>query len=205
MHDGGEDRDGRGRRLMAVAGGGGVGDDADPVVVPAAHADVEVLAGGGAVGEEDSAVDGDAFGFVDGDGVSQCDVFGGVVGGEDNAAPSVEVGDDQGAVVSAGIDVPAVAVADPEPAAGDEAAIVAGGDDLVAAADDLVADGESVGFDFAGGERSARARRARASTVAWPAAMTTIDSPAARAARQWAKASSTMASREPPAMRPWAS
>jgi hypothetical protein len=51
---------------VAVAGAGGVGDDADVVVVAAAgHADVEVFAGGGAVGEEDGPVDGDAFGFVD--------------------------------------------------------------------------------------------------------------------------------------------
>src|SRR5439155_23291194 len=102
---------------VAMAGAGGVGDDADLVVVAAAaHADVEVLAGGGAVGEEHSVVDGDAFGLVDGDGVGEGDVVGGVVGGEDDPAPSVEVGDDQGAVVPAGVDVPAVAVADPQPA-----------------------------------------------------------------------------------------
>jgi hypothetical protein len=48
--------------------------------------------------------------------------------------------------------VPAVAVADPQPAGGDEAAIVAGGDDLVASADDLGAELQASGFDFAGGD-----------------------------------------------------
>ena len=62
------------------------------------------------------------------------------------------MGDDQAAVVPAGIDVPAISVANPQPAGGDEAAVVAGRDDLVAPADDLVADNESVGFDFAGGD-----------------------------------------------------
>ena len=81
--------------MVAVAGGCGVGDDADLVVVAAAaHADVEVLAGGRAVGKKHSPIDGDTFGFVDGDGVGESDVVGGVVGGEDDAAPSVEVGND---------------------------------------------------------------------------------------------------------------
>src|SRR5207244_9594338 len=105
-HDSGEHLDRRGRGPVAVAGGGGVGDDADPVVVPtSAHPDVEVLAGGGAVGEEHSAIDGDALGLVDGEGVGQGDVLGGVAGRQDDPAPSVEVGDDEGAVVPAGVDV----------------------------------------------------------------------------------------------------
>jgi hypothetical protein len=113
-HDLPEDFDGFEGPLVAVAGGGGVGDHADPVLVAAAgDADVEVLGAGGGVGDEDGSVDGEAFGFADGDGVGQRDVVGGVVGGEDNPAVAVEVGDDQCAVVAAGGDVPAVAVADP--------------------------------------------------------------------------------------------
>lgn len=194
----------RGRRaLVAVAGGGGVGDDAGLVVVAApGHPDVEVFGAGGAVGEEHSAVDGEAFGLVDGDGVGQRDVLGAVVGGEDDSAVAVEVGDDQGPVLAAGVDLPAVAVSDPQTAGGDEAAVVAGRDDLVAPADQLASDGEAVGFDLAGGDPFGPGPQGKGVDVAWSAAMTTIDWPAARAARQWAKAWSTMASREPPAMRP---
>ena len=138
---------------MAVAGGGCVGDHADPVLVATAgHADVEMLGPGGGVGDEDGPVDGEAFGLVDGDGVGQGDVVGGVVGGEDDPAVAVEVGDDQGAIVLAGVDVPAVSVADPEPAARDQAAVVVGGDDLVAPADDLRADSKPGSFDFASGD-----------------------------------------------------
>ena len=138
---------------MAVAGAGGVGNDTDPVVVAApGHADVEVLAGGGAIGEEHGPVDGDPFGLVDRHGVSKSDVLGRVAGGEDDPAMTVEVGDDQGAVLAAVLNVPAVSVADPPPRIGEEAAVVAGGDDLVALADDLGSGGDPVRFDLPGGD-----------------------------------------------------
>src|SRR5581483_7920140 len=79
-------------------------------------------------------------------------MLGAVVGGEEDPAVAVEVGDDQGAVGPAGVDVPAVAVSDPQAAGGDEAAVVTGGDDLVAPADQLGADREAVGFDVTGGD-----------------------------------------------------
>ena len=178
------------------------------VVVPAAgHADVEVLGGGGVVGEEHGPVDGDALGFVDGDGVGEGDVLGDVVGGEDDAAVAVEVGDDQGAVVPAGVDLPAVAVADPQAAGGDEAAVVAGGDDLVAHGRRPGPPiGTPVGFDLAGGDpaRPGRAGRERRRWRGrWPRRRSTRRPPGRPAS--WVKASSSISSRVPPMMRPWAS
>ena len=130
---------GVGRPVMAMAGGGGVGDHADPVFVAASgHPDVEVLAGGGGVGEEHGPVDGDAFGLVDGHGVGQGDVRrrrsrrggrpgpgrrGGRRPGRRRARRASTCQRSPLRTQSAG--------------GGDQAAVVAGGDDLVAPADDL--------------------------------------------------------------------
>jgi hypothetical protein len=135
-----------------VAGAGGVGDEAKQVVGPIpSHAYVEMLAGGGAVGQEHSGIDGNAFGLVDCDGIREGDVLGCVGGGEDDPAEAVEVGDGQGAVVVAGLDLPSVTVSYPEPASADEAPVIAGGDDLVATAHHLSADSHPVGFDLPSG------------------------------------------------------
>ena len=50
------------------------------------------------------------------------------------------------------LDVPTVAVSDPGAGGGDQAPVVAGGDDLVADSDGLVADLDAVGVDVAGGD-----------------------------------------------------
>lgn len=99
-----------------MAGAGRFGDHAGAVLVAAAgHAHVEVLGHRGRVGEEHGPVDGDAFRLVDGHGVGQGHVVGHVVGGKDDPAPVPEMGDGHRAVGVAGIDAPAVAVADPDP------------------------------------------------------------------------------------------
>ncbi|MGH9041359.1 MAG: hypothetical protein ACRDZ3_14125 [Acidimicrobiia bacterium] len=140
-HDVGQNVDGFERPLAAVAGGGGVGDDADPVLVATpGHPDIELLDAGDGIGEQDGPIDGDPFRLVDGHGIRQGNMFGGIVGRQHDPALAVEVGDDQGAVVPAGIDVSAVTVADPQPPGGKESAVVAGSDDLVAPANDLAAD-----------------------------------------------------------------
>src|SRR5437879_746799 len=104
---------------------GRFGDDACQVVVySSGHADVEVLGGGGPVDDEHSLVHGDPLGFVHGDGVGQCDVVGHVLAGEGDASPPVQGCCLDGAVVAAVKDLPAVAVSDPCPGRGHQAAVV---------------------------------------------------------------------------------
>ena len=58
-----------------------VGDDQDGVLVPATgHADIQRLGGQSRICDKDRPVDGDALGLVDGEGVAERDVLGGVVG-----------------------------------------------------------------------------------------------------------------------------
>jgi hypothetical protein len=128
---------------------GGVGDDTDPVLQPASrHPHVEMLGGRRRVGHEDGPVDGDALGLVDRQGVGQRDVLGRVGGWKDDPTGGVEARDDQGAVLLAGVDAPAVAVADPQAVRGDEPTVVAGRDHLVALADRLDPNRDPVRFDL---------------------------------------------------------
>ncbi len=103
-----------------MVGVGWFAGDVGVVNVPSsAHADVEVLRCGVAVDDEDGVIDGEPLAFVDGDGVGEGQVFGGVVGGGGDPAPSVEGVEDHGSVGAVSLDPPAVAVADAPAGGGD--------------------------------------------------------------------------------------
>jgi len=103
-----------------------------------------VFEGGALVGDGHGPVDGEALGFVDGDGVGQGDVLVEVVGGDGDPSAAVEGIQGGGAVGSKGPYGPAVTVSDPSPCAGDEPPVVVEGDDLVADANGLAGHGDAL-------------------------------------------------------------
>jgi hypothetical protein len=136
--------------MSGVFVAGGFGDDAGQVVVAASgHGDVEVLGAGRAVDDEDRLVDCEPLAAVDGDGIREPDMLSDIVT-RDRDRPSAFQGSQlHRPSLDSLFDGPAVTVSDPCAGAGDQAAVIAGGDDLVADTDGLVADGDACRLDLA--------------------------------------------------------
>jgi hypothetical protein len=113
--------------------GGGVVVTVDDVgvvgVTAAGHRRVETAAVDGAVDEEEGEVDGAALGGVAGLGVTEFEMFSGVVGGEPRGAGWS--GDGHPTIRIDTFDRPVVPVLDHGSAVGSEAALVVTGDDFV--------------------------------------------------------------------------
>lgn len=119
--------DGGGEGVLGVGESGGVEDESAVVAAAPGHAHVDPGPAGAGLDDADGVVGGDALAAVAGNGPSQFDEAGDVVGGELDGA-TVEISDRERAVAADGQDGPGMPVTHGRAGVADERSVAAGGD-----------------------------------------------------------------------------